>query len=162
MLTYYAKQYLLNPSYFNISFLDTLFAYYSTYILPSDYLYLYHYIRWDEDEITSTIRNEFDWEVETDTKSTWRIGDGTASFYNYIYYTVAGFTEFDTFRSHQVRQGQITREEALKLIEEDNKPRLKSMQWYARTIGFDLNEALDVIHSIPKLYVADRSINKNS
>jgi len=157
MLTYYAKQYLLNPSYFNISFLDTLFAYYSTYILPSDYLYLYHYIRWDEVEITTTLRNEFDWEVESDTKTTWRIGDGTASFYNYIYYTVAGFTEFDTFRSHQVRQGQITREEALKLIEEDNKPRLKSMQWYARTIGFDLNNALDVIHSIPKLYKTDKS-----
>lgn len=157
MLLYYWKQFLRNPAYFNVSFVDTLFAYYSTYILPSDYIYLYHYIEWDETEITSTLKREFDWEVETDTKATWRIGDGTASFYNYIYCTVAGFTEFDTFRSNQVRQGQITREEALKLIEEDNKPRLKSMQWYARTIGFDLNEALDVIHSIPKLYRTDKS-----
>jgi hypothetical protein len=156
MLLYYAKQYLMNPAYINISFLDTLFAYYSTYILPDNYLYLYHYIKWDENEIGTTLHKEYDWEVETDTKSTWRIGDGTASFYNYIYYTVAGFTEFDTFRSNQIRQGQITREEALKLIEEANKPRLKSMQWYAQTVGFDLNEALDVIHSIPKLYKADK------
>jgi glutamine---fructose-6-phosphate transaminase (isomerizing) len=152
MLLYYGKQYLLNPGYINFSFLDTLFAYYSTYVLPDDYLYLYHYIQWDENEIATTLRREYDWEVETDTTATWRIGDGTASFYNYIYYTVAGFTEFDTFRSNQIRQGLITRDEALKLLEEDHKPRLKSMQWYARTIGFDLNEALDVIHSMKKLW----------
>lgn len=46
-----------------------------------------------------------------DTNTTWRIGDGTAAFYNYVYYTVAGFTEHDTFRSNQIREGQMTREE---------------------------------------------------
>ena len=29
-----------------------------------------------------------EWESADDTKSTWRIGDGTASFYNYIYYII--------------------------------------------------------------------------
>ena len=27
-------------------------------------------------------------ELAPDTRTTWRIGDGTAAFYNYIYYTV--------------------------------------------------------------------------
>ena len=31
--------------------------------------------------------------------------DGTAGFYNYVYHTVAGFTEHDTFRSNQIREG---------------------------------------------------------
>ena len=35
---------------------------------------------------------------------------GTAAFYNYIYYTLAGVSEHDTFRSNQIKEGQITRE----------------------------------------------------
>lgn len=87
-----------------------------------------------------------------DTPSSWRIGDGTAPFYNYIYYTVAGFTENDTFRSNQIREGVLTREQALELVRRENQPRWEALQWYAQTIGFDLDEALNVIHSMPKLY----------
>jgi glutamine---fructose-6-phosphate transaminase (isomerizing) len=152
LLTYYAKQYLLNPSYINSSLFDTLHAYYSSYILPDAHIYFFHYIRWDEKEVVSTIRGEYDWEVATDTDATWRIGDGTAAFYDYIYYTVAGFSEFDTFRSNQIREGLLTREEALKMVSEENIPRYESLEWYAQTVGFDLEEALDVIHAIPKLY----------
>ena len=44
------------------------------------------------------------------------IGDGTAAFYNYVYQTIAGFTEHDTFRSNQIREGMITREQAMQLV----------------------------------------------
>ena len=50
-------------------------------------------------------------EFAKDSKTSWRIGDGTASFYNYIYYTIAGFTEHDTFRSNQIREGVISRDQ---------------------------------------------------
>jgi len=150
--SYYFKQYLLNPSYINISLLDTLGAYLSYYFIPQNYLYLFNYIKWDEHDLISTLRNEYDWEIAEDTRSTWRIGDGTASFYNYIYYLVAGFTEIDAFRSNQIREGQITREQALELAREENQPRYESMSWYAQTIGFDLHMALKVVHSMPKLY----------
>jgi asparagine synthetase B (glutamine-hydrolysing) len=149
---YYASQYLLNPSYINSSFFDTLHAYYSTYLLHDIYLYFYNYIPWNEEEIISLLRREYDWEIANDTQATWRIGDGTAAFYNYIYYTVAGFSEFDTFRSNQIREGLISREEGLRLVRNENIPRVESLEWYANTIGFDLEEALSVIHSIPKLY----------
>ena len=49
--------------------------------------------------------DSYGWERAVDTSSTWRLGDATAPFYNYIYYTVAGFTEHDTFRSNQIREG---------------------------------------------------------
>ena len=109
---------------------------------------------WDEDTVVSTLREEYDWELAPDTKSTWRIGDGTAAFYNYIYYTLAGFTEHDTFRSHQIRDGVMERNKALKLVQEDNRPRWDSMQWYANTIGFDLAEAVRTIETAPRLYVS--------
>jgi hypothetical protein len=87
-----------------------------------------------------------------DTNATWRIGDGTAAFYNYIYYVAAGFTENDTFLSNQIREGMVRREEALKLTLEQNKPRFESIQWYCDTIGIDFEKTIKMINSIPKLY----------
>jgi hypothetical protein len=110
------------------------------------------YIRWNEETIIGTLLREYDWETSPDTPSTWRIGDGTVPFYNYIYHTVAGFTENDTFRSNQIRAGMITREEALRLLEVENYPRFESIFWYCDTIGVDPDRAFRVINAIPKLY----------
>jgi hypothetical protein len=152
IMSYYVRQYLRNPAYVNRSMMDTLFAYYSSYVLRDDYLYLYQYLDWDEKKILSTVTRKFDWEKETDTIATWRIDDGTAPFYNYIYMTMAGFTEFDIFRSHQIREGKLSREEAYELIKEENKPRFKSIEWYAQAIDFNINKAVEIINSAPRLY----------
>lgn len=152
LMSYYGKQYLLNPAYINSSIFDTLGAFYSFYKIPHEYMNLYRYIMWNEEEVTSTIIREYDWEVAKDTQTTWRIGDGTASFYNYIYYIMAGFTENDTFRSNQVREGMITREEAITFIEQENQPRYESIKWYCDTIGINFEEAINIINTAPKLY----------
>ncbi len=149
---YYGKQYLQNPAYINGSMMDTVFAFFSSYFLGHDYAYLYHYLRWDEKEMMAALIKEYDWELATDTATVWRIGDGTAPFYNYIYNTVAGFTENDTFRSNQIREGMITREEALRLVALENTPRFEAMQEYFDLIGVDMDKALRVVDSIPKLY----------
>ncbi|MDD5032965.1 MAG: hypothetical protein PHC85_02540 [Candidatus Pacebacteria bacterium] len=151
---YYFKQFLLNPSYINSSLIDTFSGFLSHYTIPHNYLFLYHYIAWDEKKINSTLIDKYDWETAKDTDSTWRIGDGTAPFYNYIYHTVAGFTENDTFRSNQIREGVISREEGLKLIREENKPRIESIKWYCETIGIDFEKTLKTINNITKLYKA--------
>jgi len=152
LLGYYCYQFLTNPSYINSSIFDTLHAFYCSYILPDAYVYFYNYVRWDENKIMKVLKEEYGWETAEDTEATWRIGDGTAAFYNYIYYTIAGFSEFDTFRSHQIREGLISRDKALKIVQSENIPRLESLEWYANTIGFDLNEVIDIIHSVPKIY----------
>ncbi len=118
---------------------------------PEAYLYFFNYILWDEDKVVSTLRREYDWDVANDTNSTWCIGDGTAAFYDYISYTIARFSEFDTFRSNQIREGLISREVALKLINEENIPQYESFELYAQTVGFNLEEVLDIIHAIPQL-----------
>jgi len=141
---YYAQQVARNRHYINRSILDSLSAYYSTY--------LYHYLQWDEAEIETTLKEKYDWETAADSSTTWRVGDGTVAFYNYIYYTVAGFSEHDTFRSNQIRAGLIGRKEALEMLEIDNRPRYDSMRDYASLVGFNIDEALIIINSIPKLY----------
>ncbi|MBW7840885.1 MAG: glucosamine 6-phosphate synthetase [Chitinophagaceae bacterium] len=144
---------LRSPGYLNQSVFDSLGSFASRYISPKkDYYHLFDYYRWDENEINDLIQHEYKWETAIDTKSTWRIGDGTASFYNYIYYTVAGFSENDTFRSNQIREGMLTREQAMALIEEDNRPRYETLRWYLEIIGLDFAEVVRTVNAIPKLY----------
>ncbi len=162
IMYYYLKQFVTNPSYINRSIIDTLFAYYSSYILTDDYLYLFHYLDWDEKTIVNSIIEKFDWEKETDTIATWRTDDGTAAFYNYIYLTMAGFTEFDIFRSHQIREGKLSREDAFKIVKEENKPRFRSVEWYGQAIGFDMNQAIDLINKAPRRYMSGKKSQTNS
>lgn len=152
LLAYYAKNYLLNPAYLNRSIFDTLFAFYSTYVGRQDFTYLYRYIDWDEHVIAETLSKYYGWESAADSTSTWRIGDGTAAFYNYIYHTVAGFSEHDTFRSNQIRAGLISREDALSFVAMENQPRYAAMKDYAQLVGFSLDEALITINHIPKFW----------
>ena len=102
-------------------------------------------LRWRLDFNIQTLK-QYDWELAPDTNTTWRIGDGTAAFYNYIYYTIAGFTEHDTFRSNQIREGQITREEALRLVEDENRPRYQNIRWYLDAVGLDYVSAIKVVN----------------
>ncbi len=152
LAAYYGREFLANPRYFNRSLLDTAKAFGAYYVIDHDYHNLYRYIDWNEELVESTLLGAYNFERAEDTVSTWRIGDGTASFYNYIYYAMAGLTENDTFRSNQIREGVMTRERALELIDRDNRPRFASIEWYLRTIGLagQLENVLARIESAPK------------
>lgn len=140
--------------YFNNSLWDTYSGeYYRSFTEKKDYFHIFDYWRWDEKLIEDTL-DTYDWERAPDTRTTWRIGDGTAAFYNYIYYIVAGFTEHDTFRSNQIREGELTREEALELVEEENTPRYPNIKWYLDVVGLDFKDVIPVVNSIPRLYEA--------
>ena len=142
-----------SPGYFNQSVFNSLGSIASRYFTPKKDLYhLFDYVDWDEKNVNDTIIENYQWEKAVDTNSTWRIGDGTASFYNYVYTLVAGFSENDTFRSNQIREGLIGREDALKLIYEENKPRYNSLKWYLEIIGLDYKETFNKINNISKIY----------
>ena len=93
-----------------------------------------------------------DGETAVDTTTTWRIGDATAAFYNYVNYTLAGFTEHDTLRSNQIREGDITRSEALRLVELENRPRYPNIKWYLDILGFDFTDSILAVNHAPRLY----------
>lgn len=147
------KAMLDSPTYFNTSLWDTLSGeYHRSFTEKQDYYHIFDYWRWDENEVDDVLLNEYQWEKAVDTSTTWRIGDGTAAFYNYVYYTVAGFTEHDTFRSNQIREGQITREEALERVADENQPRYQNMRWYLDTLNMDFKDVITIVNNIPKLY----------
>jgi glucosamine--fructose-6-phosphate aminotransferase (isomerizing) len=155
-LRYHAKRFramLDSPGYLNSSLWDTLSGeYYRSFTKKKDYYHIFDYWSFDEDEVKSTLVEKYGWELAVDTKTTWRIGDGTAAFYNYVYYTVAGFTEHDTFRSNQIREGQLSRERALELVAEDNRPRYQNIRWYLDTLGMDFQRVIRIVNGIEKLY----------
>jgi glucosamine--fructose-6-phosphate aminotransferase (isomerizing) len=147
-----AKEVFKNPSYINRSLWDTLSGeYYRSVKKQTDFYNLFDYWLWDETEIDRTL-DSYEWERSVDTKSTWRIGDGTAAFYNYVYYTMAGFTEYDTFRSNQIREGQLSRDKALELVADENRPRYQNIKWYLDTLGLDFNDVISLVNNSPRVY----------
>ncbi|MGN6537309.1 MAG: hypothetical protein ACTHKQ_16475, partial [Mesorhizobium sp.] len=67
------------------------------------------------------------------------------------------FTEHDTFRSNQIREGQMSREEALVLIEDENRPRYPNIKWYLDAVGLDFSDTIRVVNGIPRLYEEGRN-----
>jgi len=161
-LRYHSKRFkamVQSPGYFNSSLWDTLSGeYYRSFTQKEDYYHIFDYYRWEEDDVNNTLINKYEWETAIDTSTTWRIGDGTAGFYNYVYYTVAGFTEHDTFRSNQIREGQLTRDRALELVKDENQPRYQNIRWYLDTLGMDFDEIIKIVNAIPKKY-SNENIN---
>lgn len=147
------KAMLQSPGYFNSSLWDTLSGeYYRSFTTKQDYYHIFDYWHWDEKIIDDTLINDYDWELAADTSTTWRIGDGTAGLYNYIYYLVAGFSEHDTFRSNQIREGEISRERALELVKDENRPRYQNIRWYLDALGLNFSDVIKVVNAIPRLY----------
>ena len=140
-----------SPGYFNRSLWDTLSGeYYRSFTTKDDYFHIFDFWRWDERVVDQTLA-QYDWERAPDTNTTWRIGDGTAAFYNYIYYTVTGFSEHDTFRSNQIREGELSREEALRLVADENRSRYPNIKWYLDAVGLDFQEVITAVNAIPRL-----------
>jgi glutamine---fructose-6-phosphate transaminase (isomerizing) len=152
MLSHYGKEFLLNTGYWNSSLLDTFTGFLSYYALPHDYLNIFEFLSWNEETVNSAL-SLYQWEYSPDCQTSWRIGDGTAPFYNYIYYVVAGFSENDTLRANQLREGHISLNEARYLCERDNAPRVESFSWYCRALKLDPGNIVRNINKIPKHYI---------
>ncbi len=151
LLAYYGRQAALNPAFLNSSLIDSASGYLSYYAIPKRYASLFDFVTWNESEVDDMIIDEYGWETSTDAATTWRIGDGTAPFYNFLYLKLAGFTENDALRSNQIRAGHITRTWALERLRAENAPRLDSMAWYFDVLGLDGAEVLRRTAKIPSL-----------
>jgi len=82
----------------------------------------------------------------------YRTGDEKAAFCNNMYHTVAGLSEYDTFRSNQIREGMITRDEALRSVAKENWPRYPTIKRCLDPINVEFEHAIATMNRIPKLY----------
>lgn len=148
-IRYQSKRFLAmkdSPGYFNSSLLDTLSGeFFRSFQHKSDYVHTFDYYQWDE-QICNALLKHYDWEFAPDTSTSWRIGDGTAAFYNYVNFIMSGFTEHDTFRSNQIREGQLTREQALTLVNDENRPRFQNIKWYLDAVNLDYTTVISRVN----------------
>ena len=144
---------LQSPGYFNSSLWDTLSGeYYRSFLKKKDYFHIFDYLAWEERLVDQTLAM-YDWEKAPDTTTlTWRIGDGTAALYNYIYYTVAG--SLNTTRSEVTRsvKGKSRVQKHWCGSKMRIEPRYPNIKWYLDAIGMEFTEVISVINSIPRLY----------
>ena len=130
---FYALQYLSTPRYVNSSFFDSLYDFLVSFLIKEDFCYLFQYIPWNEDEIDSVLKNDYGWRSYTQYgENQWRIGDGQTALTNYIFLTFSGFSEYDNFRSLQIREGVISRDDSIRLTAIDNQPKMKPSNISAR------------------------------
>ena len=162
LTTLFAWEFLKNPGHYHWSVIrsymsGTLVYFFESILKPPevDTLGFYDYIYWNENEILSTI-TKIGWKGAEDTTATWRIDDMMYPLIDYIYLRLVGFNEFDEFYSKLIREGQISREEALKRCIIDRIPRPSILFYLLERLGVskeELDEVLDKYRTqlLPKI-----------
>lgn len=85
------------------------------------FLGFWDYVYWNESEIVATVVNKLGWQGAADHTTTWRIDDSAYPLINYLYHQLVGFTEHDEMYSKMIREGQLTRDEALRRVSADHQ-----------------------------------------
>jgi hypothetical protein len=80
----------------------------------------FHYVPWDENTVLSRIRSELNWECPKHLHSTWRFDCMIGHVKDYMYLKTISASEKDDFYSKMIREGRMTREDALKRLENEN------------------------------------------
>jgi hypothetical protein len=149
----FGLEYLKNPSNFKFPIFKEYAKGAGVYFFESvlkpddvDALGFYDYVYWNEEKIISTITKELGWRGGDDTTTTWRADDAAYPLINYMYLKLVGFTEHDEMYSKMIREGQLSRKEALERCLSDHRPRMryveKTCQEFDTTVD-RLNEALE-------------------
>jgi hypothetical protein len=148
---FYLKQVLSNNKYWNKSLIEAVLGFKHSYFEKKDYLQLFEYEKWDEDQINKTLISEYGWETDPTIPSSWRIGDGTAPFYNFIYKSFVDFSEHDTFRNNQVLSNVMDRKTALRIVKRENEPRFEKIEEYLDLINMNYDQTIERIVSFRNL-----------
>jgi tRNA(Ile)-lysidine synthase TilS/MesJ len=116
----------LNPRYLPVTLKGYLFG--NQYAIGSRLfarsirgIDFFHYIPWNENKIISRIRDELDWDYPRNLNSTWRFDCNIAHLKDFMYLKTLGITEKDDFYSKMIRERQITREQGLTRIKNENR-----------------------------------------
>ncbi len=82
---------------------------------------MFYYIKWDEREVVNRLQDEVSWSYPKHLSS-WRFDCKVAYLKDYIYLKVLGITEKDDLYSVMIREGLISRDEALERVAKENNP----------------------------------------
>lgn len=139
------KEIFLNPGYLGLSWKLILSMYlgasHSSPYLRKVYrdmtvIRLFDYIKWNEKEVESTITRELSWSKSPEVESSWRFDCRLDYVRRKMYASTVGVTELRDLLSKMIREGMITREEAV--------ARLKKEDLIPDEIAEDVLSVLDI------------------
>ena len=115
----------LRPQFFSTMLMGYLFAdphAYGSRLYGKDItrLQLFNFIPWNEKEIITRISKELGWKYP-EGSSTWRFDCKVELIKNVMYMMTVGMTEKEDFYSMMIREGMITRDQALTYLELENQ-----------------------------------------
>ena len=106
---------------------------------------LFHYLPWDEAEVVGRIQNELDWQYPQGGSGSWRFDCQISHLKDLLYLKTLGLTEKDDFYSRLIREGKISRTDALNRLNVENEIDVKAITNLLQTIDLDYSilEKLD-------------------
>jgi tRNA(Ile)-lysidine synthase TilS/MesJ len=136
--------YILIPNFLT-AFTREFFYRYSYRFEDFKIIRIFKYVEWDEGMMHSVIEKELSWKKPADSKASWRSDCKIHLLRQYLYREMLGFTKNDELISNMLRENMITREEALKRLENDNIIPQEFLAEFLDELGLDfadLNSAL--------------------
>ena len=111
-----------------------------------------HYIRWVEIEVVSKIENELGWKKGSSSVSSWRGDCDVAQLKLYMYKKLLGYNDKDDGLSCLIRDGQLSREEALWRIESEGNVPYSVIQDLMDELGLHFPKEKDLDDRIEKAF----------
>lgn len=109
------------------------------------------YIKWEEKKVLSTIKTEFDWKNFPGMQSSWRGDCYIGPLRQYLYYALLGYSDKDVHLSALIRDGQISREEALNRVTDENRFSTHVLRACCDKIGIDISEIKNIVDTHGKI-----------
>ena len=119
-----------NPRYLKLGFIPTMMKGYlfgDPYAIGPRFfagnitkIDLFFYIKWVEKDIISRLRSELNWDSPINTASTWRFDCKVAHLKDFIYSETLGVTERDDLYAKMIREGLISRSDAINRVKTEN------------------------------------------
>lgn len=111
-----------------------------------------NYFRWEQDKIEATIQKELNWKRYPGLESSYRGDCDVGIIRQYLYNFALGYNDKDDHLSWLIRDGQITREEALRRIEKEKNINADILKASFVKLGFDFEEYMKAVSRNAKKY----------
>ena len=108
------------------------------------------YIKWNEKTINDVLENELDWIKNKRSTSTWRTDCVLAPLKLHFSLNTMDYTDKTVMLSALIRDGQITREEALERLEKENKSSVELVNEALKTADISYEEMEKAIEMVEK------------
>lgn len=112
-----------------------------------DFIDLFYYIPWNEQEVLSRIKNEIDWDYPQKLHSSWRFDCKLSHLKDLMYLNSLNMTEKDDLYSIMVREMAISREEALKRLSVENTIYIDEIKEVLNQVGLDEKYVLERLNN---------------